>query len=138
MTSNLGAEEFGKKKASIGFASSEEAVDNRSENDWKKITERVDEHVKDFLSPELQNRIDYKIIFKPLTKIALGSIFKQKLSDFLHVWKTKTGHSIDEYDDAKIASIIDEIYKPEFGARPIEKYIHDTIEPELIEKVMNG
>ncbi len=138
MTSNLGAEEFGKKQASIGFSSSDEAKDTRSDSDRKKITERVDEHVKEFITPELQNRIDYKIIFKPLTKLALGSIFKQKLSDFLHVWKTKTGHSIDDYDDAKIASIIDEIYKPEFGARPIEKYIHDTIEPELIEKVMNG
>lgn len=138
MTSNLGAEEFGKKKASIGFSSDTDANDNRSDSDRKKITERVDEHVKDFLTPELQNRIDYKIVFKPLSKAILGDIFKHKLSDFLHIWQTKTGHTLDEYDDAKIASIIDEIYKPEFGARPIEKYIHDTIEPELIEKVMNG
>lgn len=135
MTSNLGAEEFGKKKASIGF-SSESDLDTRSTKDWDKITAKVQDHVKDFISPELQNRIDYNIIFKPLSKDLMGQILKIKLDDFLKVWTSKTGVSVPSFDDHKISSIIDKIYNPQFGARPIEKYIYDEVEPELIEQIM--
>jgi ATP-dependent Clp protease ATP-binding subunit ClpA len=136
MTSNLGAEEFGKKKASIWF-SSENSTDNYSDGDWKKITERIWEHVKDFISPELQNRIDYNIIFKPITKDLMKDIFKIKLDEFLWVWSKKSGITTPEFDDKKVTEIINKIYNPQFWARPIEKYIYDTIEPELIEQVMN-
>lgn len=136
MTSNLGAEEFGKKKSSIGFSATEEG-DVFAGKDRDKITERVKEHVKEFISPELQNRIDYTIIFKPLSKPLMGGILRLKLEEFLTVWKQKTGVHIPEFDDERISTIIDTIYNPQFGARPIEKYIYDTIEPELIDQVMN-
>lgn len=139
MTSNLGAEEFGKKKASIGFG--DRAHDDKkweySDSDRKQITDKVQEHVKDFISPELQNRIDYSIIFKPITKLLLQDIFKIRLSEFLAVRSQKTDLKIPKYSDKKIATIIDEIYNPQFWARPIEKYIYDTIEPELIDQIMN-
>jgi ATP-dependent Clp protease ATP-binding subunit ClpA len=32
--------------------------------------------------------------------------------------------------------VIDEIYDPAYGARVIERYIVDTVEPELIDQVM--
>lgn len=137
MTSNLGAEEFAKRKASIGF-SSDESSDGYSESDWKKVTERISEHVKDFISPELQNRIDYSIIFKPFTKETLQNIFTLRLDEFLSVWSQKTGVSTPHFTDQQISDIIDKIYNPQFGARPIEKYIYDTIEPELIDQVMNS
>lgn len=136
MTSNLGAEEFAKKKASIGF-SSESDIDVFAGKDWTKVSEKVQEHVKDFISPELQNRIDYSIIFKPLTKELMGQIFRNKLDEFLTVWTSKTGVTVPTFDDHKISNIIDKIYNPQFGARPIEKYIYDTIEPELIDQVMS-
>jgi ATP-dependent Clp protease ATP-binding subunit ClpC len=136
MTSNLGAEEFGKKKTSIWF-SSETSWDTYSEVDWKKVTERIGEHVKDFISPELQNRIDYNIIFKPITKELMKDIFKIKLDEFLWIWSQKSGIKTPEFNNKQLTDIIDKIYNPQFGARPIEKYIYDTIEPELIEQVMN-
>jgi ATP-dependent Clp protease ATP-binding subunit ClpB len=136
MTSNLGAEEFGKKKTSIWF-SSETSGDTYSDADWKKVTERIGEHVKDFISPELQNRIDYNIIFKPITKELMKDIFKIKLDEFLWIWSQKSGIKTPEFTDKQLIEIIDKIYNPQFGARPIEKYIYDTIEPELIEQVMN-
>ena len=136
MTSNLGAEEFGKKKASIWF-SSDNNSDTYSESDRKKVTERIGEHVKDFISPELQNRIDYSIIFKPITKDLMKDIFKIKLDEFLSIWSKKTGITTPTFTNKQLVDIIDKIYNPQFGARPIEKYIYDTIEPELIEQVMN-
>lgn len=101
------------------------------------MTDRINEHVKDFISPELQNRIDYSIVFKPLTKPLMTDIFKIKLNEFLDVWSKQSGIIAPKFTDKKIADIIENIYNPQFGARPIEKYIYDTIEPELIEQVMN-
>lgn len=137
MTSNLGAEEFGKKKTAIGFSDHNDAPqETHSEGDWKTITQRVQESVKEFISPELQNRIDYTIVFRPISKPLMKTIFKTKLSDFLDVWAQKTTLRLPSYSDKKLDQIIDEIYNPQFGARPIEKYIYDTIEPNLIEQMM--
>jgi ATP-dependent Clp protease ATP-binding subunit ClpA len=43
---------------------------------------------------------------------------------------------LPEFTDKKIWKIIDEIYDPQYGARPIERYIHDKIEPEIINQLL--
>lgn len=139
MTSNLWAEEFGKKKPTIGFSpANEQKKETYSDKEWKDITERVNEHVKWFISPELQNRIDYKIIFKPITKPLLKKIFTNKLDNFIKIWSTQSGLKIPNYSSKKIDTIIDTIYDPQFWARPLDKYIYDTIEPELIDQIMKN
>jgi ATP-dependent Clp protease ATP-binding subunit ClpA len=44
---------------------------------------------------------------------------------------------LPKYSDKKIKEIIDKIYDPQYWARPIERYINDTIEPEIIDQLMN-
>jgi ATP-dependent Clp protease ATP-binding subunit ClpA len=94
------------------------------------------DELKDFMSAELLNRIDHKIVFKPLSKEVLIGIFKKNLKEFLTSWKENSEIKLPEYNDKDIKLIIDEIYDPQYGARPIERYIHDTIEPEIIERLM--
>lgn len=139
MTSNIGADEFAKKKSTIGFSQTQKKNSDElfSETEWKQLSERVTSRLSDFLSPELQNRIDYKIIFKPMTKVLLRHIFMLRLDEFLQQWSDKSGIIVPTYSDEKIDQIIDEIFNPQFGARPVEQYIYNTIEPELIEQVMN-
>ena len=67
----------------------------------------------------------------------MKDIFKIKLDEFLWIWSQKSGIKTPEFNNKQLTDIIDKIYNPQFGARPIEKYIYDTIEPELIEQVMN-
>jgi len=67
----------------------------------------------------------------------MKDIFKIKLDEFLSVWSQKSGIITPNFDDKKVTEIINTIYNPQFGARPIEKYIYDTIEPGLIDQVMN-
>jgi ATP-dependent Clp protease ATP-binding subunit ClpB len=105
---------------------------------FEKAQARIMDELKDFMSPELINRIDHKIVFKPLSKEVLTSIFKKNLKDFLNSWKENSKAKVPEYNDKKIKKIIDEIYDPQYGARPVERYIHDTIEPEIIQKLMEG
>lgn len=70
--------------------------------------------MKEFISPELQNRIDYKIVFKPITKDLMKDIFRIRLDEFLAIWSKKSGLKIPNYSDKKIKDIIDEIYNPQF------------------------
>jgi ATP-dependent Clp protease ATP-binding subunit ClpA len=44
--------------------------------------------------------------------------------------------SVPSLSDKKIAKIIDEIYDPQLGARPIARYIHQKLEAEMIEELM--
>ena len=95
------------------------------------------EELKNFLSPELLNRIDYKLVFKPLGKKDLGTILKLKIKDLMAARKTNEAVKLPTFSEKKIAEIIEKIYEPQFGARPLERYIENTIEPELIQQIIN-
>ena len=134
MTSNIGSEEFVKKQSSIGFATGEKGDIKNKE--FAQVKERVIEEMKNFLTPELLNRIDYKIVFKHLSKETLTKIMKNKITEFLHARKINSDIDLPKYSDKQIKDIIENIYEPQYGARPLERYIQDEIEPLLIKKIM--
>jgi len=78
------------------------------------------------------------IVFKPLDKEMIGEIFSKKVKDFLNLWSVNNKIKLPSFNKSKISKIVDEIYDPEYGARPLDRYIHEKIEPELIEQVMRG
>ncbi len=92
--------------------------------------------MKSFLTPELLNRIDYKIVFKHLNKETLAAIMKNKITEFLHARKVSSDIVLPKYSDKQIKEIIEKIYEPQYGARPLERYIQDEIEPQLIAEIM--
>lgn len=134
LTSNIGSEEFGKKIASIGFDSGTEK--EMSDKDFDAQKARIMERLKDWMKSELLNRLDYTIVFRPLGKEALGQIFVMKVNEFLDAWKAKDGIKIPKFTKKKVEEIVEKIYNPQFGARPIERYIYDEIEPQLIDQMM--
>ena len=134
MTSNIGTEEFSKKKTAIGF-------DTGSKNDietkqFDDIKTRVLEELKNFLTPELSNRIDHKVVFRPLTKANLADIFNQQIKTFLAAWKENDQVKLPKFSKAEVDKIIDKIYDPAFGARPVERYINDEVEPQIINALL--
>jgi len=134
MTSNIGSEEFIKKQSRIGFATGEKGDINDKE--FEIVKERVIEEMKNFLTPELLNRIDYKIVFKHLSKETLCKIMKNKIEQFLDTRKHNSDIALPKYSDKQIKDIIEKIYEPQYGARPLDRYIQDEIEPKLIAKIM--
>lgn len=147
MTSNLWAEEFGQKQVSIWFdhmrnttsswAWDDIGYDEMSEEDFEIVKERILAEVKEFMAPELINRLSSMIVFRPLSKDILWKIFKKEFKNFITTWKQKKWLKFPTFWPKKISKIIDEIYDPQLWARPIERYIHDEIEPGLIEQVMS-
>lgn len=134
MTSNIGSEEFGKKQTMIGFSGGDtKAI---AVTDFARAKDRVLSEVKNLLAPELINRLTAMIVFQPLNKDILISIFKNKYDEFTTLWKEKPGIKLPSFNKEKIAKIVDEIYDPAYGARPLERYIYEKIEPGLIDQVM--
>jgi len=134
MTSNIGTEEFSKKKTSIWFDTGTKADINNKQFD--DIKTRVLEELKNFLTPELSNRIDHKVVFRPLSKENLTSIFNQQIKTFLSAWKENDQVKLPKFSKAEVEKIVDEIYDPAFGARPVERYINDEIEPKIINSLL--
>ncbi|MEI7919990.1 MAG: AAA family ATPase [bacterium] len=134
MTSNIGSEEFVKKQSRIGFATGEKGDIDAKE--FELVKERVLEEMKSFITPELLNRIDYKLVFKHLDKATLAKILKNKIETFLATRKAHSDITLPKYSDKQIKDIIEKIYEPQYGARPLDRYIQDEIEPQLIDKIM--
>jgi ATP-dependent Clp protease ATP-binding subunit ClpA len=103
------------------------------------VKSRVLAEVKKFMKPELINRLSAQIVFKPLTKERLTQIFMNELKDYYSHWKAKYPEmKLPRFGKVKVAGIIDKIYEPAHGARPIMRYLHNELEPLLIEKVMEA
>jgi ATP-dependent Clp protease ATP-binding subunit ClpC len=109
-----------------------------TDDQFDSVKKRVMDIVKDKLSPELLNRIDHKIIFKPFSKDLLRLVFVKEWETFLG--QRKAAHpklKLPRLTPTRIDAIIDEIYDPQYGARPVATYIHTKLEPEIIQTVMD-
>lgn len=131
MTSNLWHEEYSKEIWTIGFAWNKTA-----EKTHEELKERVMTHVKNFMAPELLNRINYKVVFEPLNKEVMSEIFDMKLQEFLAHWKHREDIKLPRYTKKKKEQVINDIYDPQYGARPIMQYIHDTVENDIIQQIV--
>ena len=130
LTSNIGSEEFAKEVPKIWFTAGD-----KKDSDFEEIKGRVLERLKKYLPPEFLNRLDGVIVFKPLSKEVLEQIMETKLSEFLKQWK-KEGIKLPRFTKKQISQIIDKISEPQYGARPLERYIYEEIEPKLIDQVL--
>ncbi len=132
MTSNLWSEFFTDKGSKIGFG-----LGTSTDFDYDHAKSLVMDKVNSHFTPEWLNRIDFKIVFRPLSKTVLAEIFRKHLNNLFDQRKAKSDITLPEYSDDKVATIINDIYNPAYGARPVEQYIFDKVEEELIEQVMN-
>lgn len=133
MTSNLGSDEFNDRAARIGFAADEGASTIVEEYD--AIKDRVLKQLPDFFSPEFLNRIDKTVVFHPLDRKVLQSIVRLQMDD-LCVRLQRIGLTA-EYDKKLVDLIVDETYTPEYGARPVRRFIQDKIEDMIASALLS-
>jgi ATP-dependent Clp protease ATP-binding subunit ClpA len=113
MTSNLGAESFG--RAAIGFGDADEAV--------AKAEEHFAREVERFLRPEMLNRIDRIVPFLPLDEATLRHITRRELG----LVQNRDGLRYRDLEltlsDEVVDAIIRRGHDPRYGARPIKRAI---------------
>ena len=87
---------------------------------------------KGIFKPELLNRFDDVVIFKPLGKeqvTQVVTLLLEQLKQDLDKQDIKV-----YFDDAVVAKIAEGGFDQEFGARPLRRYIQDTIEDVIAQK----
>lgn len=88
------------------------------------------------LSPELINRFDAVIIFRPLSMEMLKEIAKIMLGRL--VSRLKSQNISLKITDELVEAVAKGGYDPAFGARPMQRFIQDKIEKVIAEKIIKG
>lgn len=125
MTSNIGSEEFNDKAVQIGFTTTEKE-EAKIIADYEVIREKVLKQLPDVFAPEFLNRIDKTIVFSPLDKKVLKRIITLQLQDLID--RLSSVGMLLAYDTKAMNHILTETYNPEYGARPVRRFIQDAIE----------
>ena len=105
-----------------------------------KITNQAEEQIKSILKqhfrPEFLNRLDDIILFQPLQKEQIFKIVDIMLEKLASRLKEKQ-IELEVTQKAK-DFVINNGYDQAFGARPLKRYIQDTIETEVAKKILQS
>ncbi len=133
MTSNVGANLI-KHGAALGFAVSRDE-EQRQEDEYQVMRDRVTEALKRTFRPEFLNRLDGVMVFRNLTKEQITGIVDLELN---RVRGQLSEQSITlEVSDAVKGVIAEAGYDSEYGARPLRRVIQDKIEDRLSEELLS-
>ena len=122
MTSNIGSSSLLENKG-------EDSID-------EEIRNRVMNEMKLRFKPEFLNRVDDIIMFKPLTENGIKKIIDIFLEEVSERLKDRN-ISLKVTEEAK-SVMAREGYDPVYGARPLRRYIQNTIENSLARKIIKG
>ncbi len=129
MTSNLGAE-FLRKGGGLGFGGTDEAAD------YAALKGRMIEESRKVFKPELINRIDEIIVFRPLVRedlIRILDLETEKVRQRLAARKIELKLSAEARD-----FLIAKGHDPQFGARPMRRSVQRYLEDPLAEHILRG
>jgi len=134
MTSNLGVQQLNQHSA-IGFAATGQKK-RKIHEEFEKMKNEILQSLKDEFRPELLNRIDNIVIFRPLDKKDLLKIIDLNLVQ-LAERLDNLGYKV-HFDLSVRDFILKEGYDPNFGARPIRRAVSELIEDPLSEEILSG
>ncbi len=139
MTSNIGTEEFTQEVSQLGFET-DSALDEKMADGlrakYSAIKSDVMDELKEVMRPEIINRIDNIIVFKPLTRESIEKITTLQLAELT---TRLAGNGITFSASPAAAQIIaDKAFAEKDGARPIRRYLSDLIENPLAQKILSS
>ncbi|OFI00006.1 chaperone protein ClpB [Clostridium acetireducens DSM 10703] len=102
----------------------------------KQIREKVMNEMKIRFKPEFLNRLDDVIMFKPLTIDDIGKIIDIFVDEIRK--RLKDRHISLEITDSAKGLMAKEGYDPVYGARPLKRYIENTLETQIAKKIIKG
>ncbi|MCI6228898.1 MAG: ATP-dependent chaperone ClpB [Firmicutes bacterium] len=123
LTSNLGSEYL------LDGVNADGTIDENAKAQVQALLRRS-------FRPEFLNRLDEIVFYKPLTKENVTKIIDlqiDKLNARLEDQQIKV-----ELTDAAKSAIVDASYDPQYGARPLRRYVQHTVETMLSKRLLRG
>jgi len=123
LTSNLGSEFL------LNGINADGTIDEVAKNQVQQLLRRS-------FRPEFLNRLDEIVFYKPLTKENVAKIIDLQISGLNRRLENQQIHV--ELTDAAILAIVDASYDPQYGARPLRRYVQHTVETMLSKRLLRG
>jgi ATP-dependent Clp protease ATP-binding subunit ClpB len=124
LTSNLGSQQI------------LEGIDEENHEITESARAQVSELLKQSFRPEFLNRLDEIVYYKPLSEKDIGGIVELLLQDLKKRLEEKQ-LKLEITDKAK-SYIAENGYDPVYGARPLKRYLQNTVENLLARYIIAG
>ena len=98
--------------------------------------EQVEALLRRSFRPEFLNRLDEIVFYKPLTKENVTKIIDLQI-DKLNARLEEQQIRLELTQAAKDA-IVEASYDPQYGARPLRRYVQHTVETMLSKRILRG
>jgi ATP-dependent Clp protease ATP-binding subunit ClpC len=103
---------------------------------WEAYERRLREAVANTLRPELRNRLQKELVFYPLGREVIAQII-DKIIGQVNARLAHQGLRVELVPSAR-AVLMARGYSAEFGARAMERTIHDLVEEPLGRLILQG
>ena len=123
LTSNLGSEYL------LDGVSADGTIDENAKAQVQALLRRS-------FRPEFLNRLDEIVFYKPLTKDNVTKIIDLQIAKLNH--RLEDQQIKVELTDGAKAAIVDASYDPQYGARPLRRYVQHTVETMLSKRLLRG
>ena len=123
LTSNLGSEYL------LGGIDREGNISEEAKNQVQTLLRRS-------FRPEFLNRLDEIVFYKPLTRANVTKIIDLQIDKLNR--RLQQQQITCQVTQAAKDAIIDASYNPEFGARPLRRYVQYTVETMLSKRILKG
>ena len=123
LTSNLGSEYL------LSGITADGSIDDAAKAQVEMLLKRS-------FRPEFLNRLDEVVFYKPLTKSDVTKIIDLQIAGLnrrLEVQQIKC-----VLTEAAKSAIVEAAYDPQYGARPLRRYVQHTVETMLSKKLLRG
>ncbi len=131
MTSNLASD-----KILENFDGLEDVDEKKRQEIIEETKEDVMVVLKETLRPEFLNRIDETIVFHPLSKTDVRAILNILVKDVNEMLKKQELFIYPT--DAAFNYMATEGYEPQFGARPLKRFLQKSLINELSKEILMG
>ncbi len=98
--------------------------------------EQVEQLLRRSFRPEFLNRLDEIVFYKPLTRDNITKIIDLQVADLNARLAEK--QLVCHVSDAAKKLIIEAAYDPQYGARPLRRYVQHTVETLIARKILKG
>jgi ATP-dependent Clp protease ATP-binding subunit ClpB len=123
LTSNLGSEFL------LNGINDDGTIEEAAKNQVQMLLRRT-------FRPEFLNRLDEIVFYKPLSKADVTAIIDLQIAKLNSRLEDKQ-IAVSLTEAAKRA-IVDTAYDPQYGARPLRRYVQHTVENMLSKRILRG
>lgn len=102
----------------------------------KDARENVMADLRASFRPEFLNRVDEIVLFKPLQRNEIYGIIKQSIAEVEKRLRDRDIHI--EVTDGALDFILNASFSPQYGARPVKRYISHKLETIISKMIIRG